>query len=43
MELLEKEEKHIGYVFRKIGDCLLIVFFVYTCSGLLLVRKTFEE
>ena len=43
MELLEKEEKHIGYVFRKIGDCLLIVFFVYTCSGLLLVRKIFER
>ena len=43
MELLEKEERHIGYVFRKIGDCLLIVFFVYTCSGLLLVRKIFER
>ena len=43
MELLEKEERYIGYVFRKIGDCLLIAFFIYTYPGLVLVRKIFES
>lgn len=43
MELLEKEEQYIGYVLRRIGDCLIVAFFLYTYPGLLLVRKIFES